>query len=267
MIELNLYIGRVISTNDTDKQGRVQIKFLPEMKDVKDDDCPWCVPFFGNSSEDEIIQDFPPDDTLVWCLADSNFYEKYYLGRYNTKGTYDFDTVKDLLEKFSDADTSDSDYQYLKFYLYEDGGLSFYNTNNGEKGFLNKNETYTLYDKDGNYYIYGKDKKITVYNDKSTLLVDTNGDTSIENENSSLKILNDGNIEINGNADYVTAFNDMKSAFDQLKSDLNNFITVTFNTHTHICAAPGVASATPIPIGTSSSADMSGAKVSNVKVP
>lgn len=265
MISFNLYTGKVISTDDEDKLGRIQIKILPEMKDVSDNDCPWIEPFFGNSSEDEIIQDFPPIGTWVWCLCDKNFYDKYYLHRRNIKGTYDFDIIKDLLDKLSDADSSDSDYQYLKFYLYEDQSLMFHNTNNGEHGFLHKDETYTLFDKDGNYFIYGKDKDITFYNDKTKILAESNGDTSIENDNSSIKILNNGNIEINGNADYVTAFDDMKSAFDTLKGDMNTFIGI-YNAHNHPTAPPGAVSP-PSATGSPSSADMSGAKVSNVKVP
>jgi hypothetical protein len=249
MIELKLYTGKVISTDDEDIKGRIQIKILPEMKDINDDDCPFLEPFFGNSSEDEIIQDFPPTNTLVWCLCDENFYDKYYLWRRNIKGTYDFDTVKNLLDKFSDADSSDSDYQYLKFYLYEDQSLAFHNSNNGEHGFLHKNETYTLYDKDGNLFIYGKDKDIKIYNDNGYFLIPSNG-----------------NIELNGDQDFAVAYNDLKTAFDQLKSDFDNFVNITYNLHTHATAPPGPISV-PSVVGSSSTADMSGAKIDSIKVP
>lgn len=72
--------------------------------------------------------------------------------------------------------------------------------------------------------------------------------------------------------DFAVAFDDMKEAFDKLKDDLNNFMTV-FDGHIHtttatIGATPtlGVIAAT-LTKGTPSQADMSGAKVDKVKVP
>jgi hypothetical protein len=249
MIELKLYTGKVISVDDEDKKGRIQIKILPEMKDVNDSDCPFLEYFFGNSSEDELVQDFPPVNTLVWCLCDENFYDKYYLGRRNIKGTYDFDTVKDLLDSIDDITYSDTDYKSLKFYLYEDGSLFFHNKSEGYRGFLHKDSTYDLYDKDGNRFIYGKDKDIKIYNDNGYFLIPTNG-----------------NIEINGDQDYAVAYNDLKTAFDQLKSDFDNFVNITYNLHTHATAPPGPISV-PSVTGSSSSADMSGAKIDSIKVP
>ncbi len=79
-----------------------------------------------------------------------------------------------------------------------------------------------------------------------------------------IKITPSGDIYLNGSADTVVAFTDMKTAFDQLKTDLNNFITL-YNTHTH-----GVSGTTANPttmIGTISAATMDDATVSTVKVP
>lgn len=71
-----------------------------------------------------------------------------------------------------------------------------------------------------------------------------------------VKLNKDAEIEIGGNADFAVAFNDLKIAFDSLK--------LTVNTHTHICAAPTVASATALPQATAS---VDGAKVSTVLLP
>ena len=76
--------------------------------------------------------------------------------------------------------------------------------------------------------------------------------------------LND-EVEINGNDDYATAFNDMKDAFDELKGDLNTFITTKYNLHTH--AFTGGTTAVTTSLGSSSSADMSSAKVETVRLP
>jgi hypothetical protein len=67
----------------------------------------------------------------------------------------------------------------------------------------------------------------------------------------------DGTIEINGNSDFAVRYSELKSAFDELKND--------FNTHTHGGVSSGTATTfIPTPI---SSADMSKAKVSKVKIP
>lgn len=73
------------------------------------------------------------------------------------------------------------------------------------------------------------------------------------------KMLKDGVIELNGNADFAVAFDDLKTQFDELQT--------AFNTHTHIYI-PGtlatVPTATPLP---QSAADIDQAKVAEVKLP
>jgi hypothetical protein len=76
----------------------------------------------------------------------------------------------------------------------------------------------------------------------------------------------DAAVEINGNTDYAVAYNDLKLAFDQLKSDFNNFVTTVYNLHNHPTAPVGPVSPPSVP-GTSSAADMSAAQVPTVKLP
>ena len=80
-----------------------------------------------------------------------------------------------------------------------------------------------------------------------------------------LWIKKDGNIEINGDTDFAVAFNDLKSGFDTLKSDVNTFITTIFNLHTHV--ETGGTTATPLPIGSASAASIDASKVPTVKLP
>lgn len=78
------------------------------------------------------------------------------------------------------------------------------------------------------------------------------GDIEIESiGGGTVNIRNGGNVEINGVADNMVRFSALETAFNQLKSDFNN--------HTQVVIA-GVAQ-TP----TASSADISGAKIDNVK--
>lgn len=82
----------------------------------------------------------------------------------------------------------------------------------------------------------------------------------------------DGTVELGGtgdagtNANHATQFEALKTAFDELKSDFNDLVT-KYNAHVH----PGVTSggsstAVTATQGTSSAADVSGAKLTKIKV-
>lgn len=68
----------------------------------------------------------------------------------------------------------------------------------------------------------------------------------------------DAKIELGGNSDNLVSFTDLKTAFDQLKSEVNAMVT-TFNTHTH--ATPSGPSLVPVPLQSAATADMSNAKI------
>ena len=72
----------------------------------------------------------------------------------------------------------------------------------------------------------------------------------------------DGIIEIGGAADNMVRYSELETAFNQLKSDFNNFVT-GFNTHTH--PETGATTAPPTTPGQSSNADISGAKIDEIK--
>lgn len=71
-----------------------------------------------------------------------------------------------------------------------------------------------------------------------------------------INLLVDGTIEINGNADFAVRYNALETAFNQLQTD--------FDTHIHpVTTAPG---STGVPTAPST-ADITGAKVDEVKLP
>lgn len=92
----------------------------------------------------------------------------------------------------------------------------------------------------------------------------------IGNDSGFIEIAENGDVILNGDQDSAVAYTDLKTAFDQLKSDVNDLVTA-FNAHVHPTAAPGPPSPpTPVPgsiPATPSAADMSGAEVNNVKLP
>lgn len=76
-------------------------------------------------------------------------------------------------------------------------------------------------------------------------------------------------IEINGNTDYAVRFNELKTQFDELVQKFNALVNL-FNTHGHIYTPgplPPAYSAIPVLQATASTADISGAKVEEVKLP
>lgn len=66
---------------------------------------------------------------------------------------------------------------------------------------------------------------------------------------------NDGTCEFGGNSDYMVRFNELKTGFDQLRSDFNSFLI-----HVH-----GVAGTPPVPPATPSIASIDGAKIDSIK--
>ena len=69
--------------------------------------------------------------------------------------------------------------------------------------------------------------------------------------------------------DFIARFNELKAGHDQLKSDLNSFIT-TYNLHTHIVTTPDTINGTAAPTistGSPSTASIDNAKIENIEVP
>lgn len=81
---------------------------------------------------------------------------------------------------------------------------------------------------------------------------------------------NDGTCEIGGDTDNMVRYSELKTAFDELKADFNNLVAA-YNSHIHITTATVAATPTPGIIspttstGTPSTADVSGAKIDEIK--
>ena len=87
-----------------------------------------------------------------------------------------------------------------------------------------------------------------------------NGDIEVEPVSGGfVKIRKAGNVEVNGTADFAVAYDDLKAAFDQLKTELNTFVAV-YNGHAH----PG---GVVTPQAVTATADMTAAKVATVLLP
>lgn len=84
----------------------------------------------------------------------------------------------------------------------------------------------------------------------------------------------DGTIELGGtgdansNTNHATQYEALKTAFDELKSDFNDFVNNTYNAHTHpyVNVAASATTSVTTSLGTPSAADMSNAKLDKIKV-
>lgn len=73
------------------------------------------------------------------------------------------------------------------------------------------------------------------------------------------RFTDDGKIQLNGAADNLIRYSEMRSAFNEMRSDLNNLITL-YNTHVHpAVGAPTASTATP------STADMTSSKIDELQ--
>lgn len=163
MKNFNLYVGKILSLNDSDNVYRLQIKLLPEYKDIPDDDCPWLPPFFKNNMKEYSP---PSEDSLVWVLYDEYFQEGYYIPGYYVSGLIDFSEVSDILNGASD--TGINDYEDLKFTLEDDGSLSYINRSTGERGIIQSTGTYVIIESNGDVTVKTSNQ-VKIYNDTTSL--------------------------------------------------------------------------------------------------
>lgn len=93
-------------------------------------------------------------------------------------------------------------------------------------------------------------------------------DNPVTQKKASIKWDKDGNVIINQGSNHSVQYEALLSAFNQLKSDLNNFVTA-YNLHEHNYISPTGAAVTTgnTGPGTASTADMSSSKINTVKVP
>lgn len=74
----------------------------------------------------------------------------------------------------------------------------------------------------------------------------------------------DGTCEVGGDTDNMVRYSELETAFNTLRDDFNNFVNLTYNLHQHPTAAVGPPSP-PSVTGQQSQADISGAKINEVK--
>jgi len=180
---------------DGNKLSRIQVRILPEMKDVKNKDLPWIEPFSNSIgvSTDCREHKVPDVDSQVYVLVLDNYWQTIrYLSGFFINGFAGYEKWEnDISSEISDID-SQTYPQPNEFKIFKDGSAYFRNTETGEFGYYNVNGTYTVFDSDGNYYIYGKDKGIKIYNDKTIFEILDTGELNINVDNKAEIVISNG---------------------------------------------------------------------------
>lgn len=160
--------GKVIDNNDPLKLGRVKVKVYPELSSILDSDLPWASPYNEGTgtTEESGIHRIPEIGAFVKIIVEDAYWQRF---RYTTN---DYIPNLYIYPKFSEVIISEMEtqtYPQPQFQRYEDGTVTFHNTETGETGIYHNSGTYHFLDSEGNYFVNTAGKKIKIYNSSAML--------------------------------------------------------------------------------------------------
>lgn len=166
-MEFEMYKATVIDIDDVDKQGKIKIRILPQLEGLMEDELPWAIPFITTCAKGSLMNDLPEVGSTIRVLVDDKWKRFYYLANMYFYNLFDFNKVSSKLQNLENVN---GDYKNLHFHMYKDGSLMFHNDDDGSNGFIHKNGSYQLFDKDGNNIMYvSLNSKFTMKNDMYSL--------------------------------------------------------------------------------------------------
>lgn len=190
MFDLKLYTGKVISIDDIDKQGKIQVSIESVSEGWRKDLLPWAIPLISNVADGTMEMHLPKINSQVWVLVDKYFKRFYYLSNRYFYNLFDFSKVSGLLNKCNKIDT---EYKNIDFKYYLDGTLFFHNNLDGSSGIITSQGTLMYIDKEGNLIKeIEKDEKITIKGNKEETI---KGKENIEVNGQSLTTYKNKKIE------------------------------------------------------------------------
>lgn len=136
MFELKLYTGKVISIDDHDKQGKIQVSIESVSDGWKKDLLPWAIPLISNVADGTMEMCLPKEGSQVWVLVDKYWKRFYYISNRYFYNLFDFSKVSGLLSKCEKINT---EYKNLDFKYFLDGTLVFHNNSDGSSGIISSN--------------------------------------------------------------------------------------------------------------------------------
>lgn len=162
--DLSLRTAKVISIDDPDKEGKIQISIESVSEGWRKDLLPWAIPLISNVSNGTMEMHLPKEGSQVWVLVDKYFKRFYYLSNRYFYNLFDFSKVSGLLNK---CDKINTEYKNIDFKYFADKTLLFHNNSDGSSGIITSQGTLIYIDKDGTLVKeIEKDETITVNGDK-----------------------------------------------------------------------------------------------------
>lgn len=236
-----LRIGIVTNKNDTDEKGKVQVRIMPDLEGVKENDLPWARPFFTSGMDkNNYSMELPEVGADVFCLIKEDYRSLYYLHGIFVDGFFDYEgVVKSQLDNIDEL--SDSAYPNINFKLVNDGTIFFHNPKNGDIGLIHNTGTYIIINNSGEGY----------FNLNGTIFSIIDGTITLET----------GTIDVKGDTVKLGGETDSAVLFTQLNSAIQTFIT-SLNSHTHPDPVSGVSGPPSSPM----SLDISSAQSNVVKL-
>lgn len=164
MFDLSLRTAKVISIDDPDKQGKIQISIESVSDGWRKDLLPWAIPLISNISSDTMEMHLPKEGSQVWVLVDKYFKRFYYISNRYFYNLFDFSNISGLLDK---CDKIDTEYKNIDFKYFADKTLLFHNNSDGSSGIITSQGTLMYIDKEGTLVKeIEKDETITINGDK-----------------------------------------------------------------------------------------------------
>lgn len=162
--DLSLRTALVVSIDDPDKEGKIQISIESVSEGWRKDLLPWAIPLISNVSNGTMEMHLPKEGSQVWVLVDKYYKRFYYISNRYFYNLFDFSKVSGLLDK---CDKINTEYKNIDFKYFADKTLLFHNNSDGSSGIITSQGTLIYIDKDGTLVKeIEKDETITVNGDK-----------------------------------------------------------------------------------------------------
>lgn len=177
MFDLTLETAKVISIDDSEQQGKIQIKIESKGEGWDDEHLPWAIPLFSNVSNSSLEFHPPAIDSEIWVLVDKYYKRFYYLSNRYFYNLFDYSKVDGLLKK---CEAINTEYKNLDFKYYNDGTLMFHNNSDSSCGIITPQGLLMYVDENSSFIEkIPSDKKVEIKGNKEEKI---EGDYTLNNK-------------------------------------------------------------------------------------
>jgi hypothetical protein len=165
--------GRVISTTDPEKLGRIQLKVYPELAEILDADCPWAFPASGGTHGKSF--GLPLTNQIITCFCWSKYWNEFSFLPFNitnpTEHLFD-DFMENVRPLLKDVPT-DPEEEHLIVERYEDDFSEFHDTKNRQHGWVHPSGAHATINNLGDIFLW-LIKLLTLHNGDDTSILKVN---------------------------------------------------------------------------------------------